>query len=398
MKVDIFEADNKYIMNTYQRLNLVIEYAEGAFLYDADGNKYLDMYSGIAVNNLGHDKSLAQLIAQQAHKYIHLSNYFVNQPAVELAKLLVEHTFADQVFFTNSGTEANEAAIKLCRKYGRTISPQKTEILSAKNAFHGRTTGALTLTGREQYRADFRPLLPCVGEYELNNIASIRERVSDQTCAVFLELIQGEGGIVEVTPEFIQELVCLAKCYKFLIVVDEVQTGLGRSGHLFAYEKYQFEPDIMTLSKSLGGGLPLGAMLVASKFTHLFQPGDHGSTFAPNPVACTTGKYILEQLVQTSICQEVMRKGNFLLGELKRLQYLYPTVIQGIRGSGFMIGVDVGPYAKIVQNMTKDRGVLLNITNQSVIRLLPPLNISCEEVQLFLKVFEQVLIEIDMEL
>ncbi|MBM6838238.1 aminotransferase class III-fold pyridoxal phosphate-dependent enzyme, partial [Clostridium saudiense] len=268
-------------------------------IYDKDNNKYLDMYSGISVNNLGYDKGVATAIKKQVDKYIHLSNYFVSEPTVNLAKLLVDNSFAAKVYFSNSGTEANEGALKLCRKYGRSISADKFEILSALNSFHGRTCGGLTLTGQEKYQRDFKPLLSGVNYFEFNNIESLRKSVNKNTCAVFLEIIQGEGGIIEVSQEFINEVVRLSKIYNFLIVIDEIQTGIGRSGDLFAFEKYNFNPDIVTLAKSIGGGLPLGAILVSERLEKVLKIGDHGSTFGGNPVACAAGEFILDKVVNT---------------------------------------------------------------------------------------------------
>lgn len=341
----LHENDKKYILNLYNRLNLEVERAEGVYLYDKDNNKYLDMYSGISVNNLGYDKGIAKAIKNQVDKYIHLSNYFVSEPTVNLAKLLVDNSFASKVYFSNSGTEANEGALKLCRKYGRSINEDKVEILSALNSFHGRTCGGLTLTGQEKYQKDFKPLLSGVNYFEFNNIESLRECVSENTCAVFLEVIQGEGGIVEVSQEFINEVVKLSKIYNFLIVIDEIQTGIGRSGDLFAFEKYNFTPDVVTLAKSIGGGLPLGAILVSERLEEVLKIGDHGSTFGGNPVACAAGEFVLDKVVNTNLLDEVREKSKYILDELQKLKKDFPTLIKEIRGRGMMIGVDVGESA-----------------------------------------------------
>ena len=388
---NLYEEDRKYILNLYNRLNLQIERAEGIYLYDRDNNKYLDMYSGISVNNLGYNKEIIDAIVNQAHKYIHLSNYLVAEPTVKLAKLLVENSFASKVFFSNSGTEANEAAIKLCRKYGKTISSEKYQILAALNSFHGRTCGGLTLTGQEKYQKDFRPLLSGVDYFEFNNISSLRDKVNENTCAIFLEVIQGEGGIIEVSQEFIDELVELSNKYKFLIVIDEIQTGLGRSGELFAFEKYKFTPDIVTLAKSIGGGLPLGATLISKELEDILRPGDHGTTFGGNPVACAAGECVLNTIINTNILEEVQNKSKYLLGELAKIKVSYPEIIKDIRGRGFMIGIDVGDYAMIIRDKAQERKLLLNITNKTIIRLLPSLCISKEEVDEFIYIFKEVL-------
>ena len=387
----LHDNDKKYILNLYNRLNLEAERADGVYLYDKNNNKYLDMYSGISVNNLGYDKEIANVIKNQVDKYIHLSNYFVSEPTVNLAKLLVDNSFASKVYFSNSGTEANEAAIKLCRKYGRKINDNKIEILSALNSFHGRTYGGLTLTGQEKYQNDFKPLLSGVNYFEFNNIESLRDKVSENTCAVFLEIIQGEGGIVEVSQEFMNELVKLSKTHNFLIVIDEIQTGIGRSGDLFAFEKYNITPDIVTLAKSIGGGLPLGAMLVNEKLEEVLKVGDHGSTFGGNPVACAAGAYVLDKIVNTDLLKEVKEKSNYLLNELENIKEEFPTLIKEIRGRGMMIGIDVGENAIAIRDCALDNRLLLNVTNKTIIRLLPSLCISNSEINEFLEKFREVL-------
>ena len=389
----LHENDKKYILNLYNRLNLEVERAEGVYLYDKDNNKYLDMYSGISVNNLGYDKGIAKAIKNQVDKYIHLSNYFVSEPTVNLAKLLVDNSFASKVF-SNSGTEANEGALKLCRKYGRSINEDKVEILSALNSFHGRTCGGLTLTGQEKYQKDFKPLLSGVNYFEFNNIESLRECVSENTCAVFLEVIQGEGGIVEVSQEFINEVVKLSKIYNFLIVIDEIQTGIGRSGDLFAFEKYNFTPDVVTLAKSIGGGLPLGAILVSERLEEVLKIGDHGSTFGGNPVACAAGEFVLDKVVNTKLLDEVREKSKYILDELQKLKKDFPTLIKEIRGRGMMIGVDVGESAIAIRDNAMNNNLLLNVTNKTVIRLLPPLCISYNEINEFLEKFRDILSKI----
>lgn len=390
----LHENDKKYILNLYNRLNLEVERAEGVYLYDKDNNKYLDMYSGISVNNLGYDKGIAKAIKNQVDKYIHLSNYFVSEPTVNLAKLLVDNSFASKVYFSNSGTEANEGALKLCRKYGRSINEDKFEILSALNSFHGRTCGGLTLTGQEKYQKDFKPLLSGVNYFEFNNIESLRKCVSENTCAVFLEVIQGEGGIVEVSQEFINEVVKLSKIYDFLIVIDEIQTGIGRSGDLFAFEKYNFTPDVVTLAKSIGGGLPLGAILVSERLEEILKIGDHGSTFGGNPVACAAGEFVLDKVVNTNLLDEVREKSKYILDELQKIKKDFPTLIKEIRGRGMMIGVDVGESAIAIRDNAMNNNLLLNVTNKTVIRLLPPLCISYNEINEFLEKFRDILSKI----
>jgi acetylornithine/N-succinyldiaminopimelate aminotransferase len=390
----LYEQDKKYILNTYNRLDLIIEKGEGSYVFDIDGNKYLDMYSGISVNNLGHDKGIVEAIIKQASKYMHLSNYFVSEPVVNLAKLLVENTFASKVFFTNSGTESNEAAIKLCRKYGKQTNENKYELLSAYNSFHGRTTGSLALTGQEKYQKNFMPLIPGVSHFKYNDIEDLRSKVNENTCGLFLEIIQGEGGIVEISKEFIDEVVKLSKKYNFLIVIDEIQAGMGRTGDLFAYEQYNFTPHIVTISKSVGGGIPLGAMLVSKDVENVLQPGDHGSTFAANPVSCAGGEYVMNKLVNTDLCNEVKSKGNYLIDKLNNLKEKYPHIIKEVRGRGLMIGIDVGQYTNDIKKIAQENRLLLNSTNNTIIRLLPSLCITTDEMNEFLTIFEKILKEV----
>ncbi len=391
---ELYLEDKKYILNTYNRMNLIIEKGEGSYLYDDKGNRYLDMYSGISVNNLGHEDKIVSKIISQASKFIHLSNYFVSEPTIKLAKLLVENSFASKVFFANSGTEANEAAIKLCRKYGKRFSQSKFQILSAYNSFHGRTCGGLSLTGQGKYQEAFKPLIPGVDYFKYNDIESIHEKVSDNTCAVFLEIIQGEGGIVEISQEFIDNLNELSKRYNFLIVIDEIQTGIGRTGDLFAFEQYELSPHIVTLAKSLGGGLPLGAMLVCEELEDVFKPGDHGTTFGGNPVACAAGEYVVNEVVNSNMKHEIKEKGSFLLSKLEKLKEKYPHVIKELRGRGLMLGIDAGEYASIIKEKALNKKLLLNVTNKTIIRLLPPLNISTNEIDNFIRLFKEILADI----
>lgn len=389
---NIYEEDKQYILNVYRRMELEIVRGEGSYLYDSKENKYLDMFSGIAVNSLGlNNPGIINRIVEQSSKFIHMSNYFVSEPSVKLAKLLVENSFASKVFFCNSGTEANEAAIKLAKKYGQSINKEKVEILSAYNSFHGRTIGGLSLTGQEKYKSSFKPLMPNVNHFEFNNIEDFKSKVSENTCAVFLEIIQGEGGVREVSEAFMKELNELSETYNFLIVFDEVQTGLFRTGDLFAYEKFNIKPHIVTIAKALGGGIPIGAMLVAEEVENVLQPGDHGSTFGGNSLSCAVGEYILETILSDSFQSELRQKSLYLMEKLNRIKVKYPNIIEEIRGRGMMIGVDVGNYAGSIKTLGIEKQVLLNVTNETVVRLLPPLTISFEEIDEFITKFEEII-------
>ncbi|MBS4534646.1 acetylornithine/succinylornithine family transaminase [Clostridium sp. D2Q-14] len=390
--INIVKEDKEYILNTYNRIDLEIIKGDGLYLYDNKGNSYLDMFSGISVNHLGHGNSeIIKNILEQASKYIHLSNHFASKTVVNLAKLLVENTFASKVFFTNSGTEANEGALKLARKFGRGIDECKIEILSAYNSFHGRTMGGLSLTGQKKYQDSFSPLIPHITHFLYNDVKDLKAKVNHKTCAVFIEIIQGEGGIIEISPYFVKALDELSREYNFLIVVDEIQTGLGRVGGFLASDLYNINPHIITLAKSLGGGLPLGAMLVSKEIENVLKPGDHGSTFGGNPVACAAGEVLISEVIQDEFRKKTSEKSKYLFNRLYELQKMYPNVIKNIRGKGLMIGVDVGEYADTIKNMALDRKLLLNVTNRTVIRLLPPLNISFREIDDFIDIFRKVL-------
>ena len=389
----LYDQDKTYVLNVYNRMDLHIVHGEGSYLYDEGGRAYLDMFSGIAVNNLGHgNKAVKAAVLAQMDRYFHLSNFFPSAPVVALAKLLVENSFASKVFFSNSGTEANEAAIKMARKLGRSKCEEKTELLSFHGSFHGRTLGGMTLTGQDKYKENFKPVLPGVNHVAFNDIQDLNAKISDKTCAFFIEIIQGEGGISEVSEAFIEALVALSQKHDFLIIVDEIQTGLGRAGDLFAYEKYAFTPHIVTLAKSLGGGLPIGAMLVAPELESVLLPGDHGSTFGGNPVACAAGTAVMEILTVDGFLKEVKSKGIYLLDRLNEIALAHPESIVEVRGRGLILGIEMtGDLANHIKKEALDKGLLLNVTRGNVIRLLPPLTISFGEIDTFLNLFESLL-------
>ncbi len=392
----LLNEDKKYLLNVYNRLDLEIERAEGSYLFDKNGDKYLDMFSGIAVNALGQNQNdLKEAIKNQLDKYLHLSNYFASKPVVDLAQLLVENSFASKVFFSNSGSEANEAALKLARLYAKNKAENKVEFLAASDAFHGRTIGSLSLTGRKKYREQFKPLVPEVNHFNFNDSKDLEKKVSKKTAAVFIEVIQGEGGIHEVDKEFINTLVKLREKYNLLIIVDEIQSGMGRSGDFFAYEKFDFKPDLLTLAKSLGGGLPLGALLVSEKLEDVFSYGEHGSTFGGNPVACAVGKKVVERILDENFKKELKNKSDYLQSKLNELKAKFPEIIKEIRGRAFILGIECGDYAKTIKEKALKRNLLLNVTDNTVIRLLPPLNIAKNDLDKFLSFFENILKDID---
>lgn len=389
------ENDNKYIINTYNRMPIEIVEGDGVYVTDINGKKYMDMFCGIAVNSFGHkNKEILEAVINQATKYIHLSNYFATEPSVKLAKLIVENSFAEKIFYTNSGSESNEAAIKIARKYGRSKSPSKTKILSAINSFHGRTCGSLSITGQKKYQENFEPLIPNVFNFEFNNIDSFNQIVDKDVCAVFVEAIQGEGGIVEIDKEFIKEVKILSEKYDFLLIIDEIQAGIGRTGKFLAYENYGIEPDMVTIAKALGGGFPIGAVLTNKKCCNILRPGDHGTTFGPNPVACAAGFIVVEEALNEVVLAEVSDKGIYIKNKIQTISDKYPGIIQETRGLGLMLGINVGDYASEIKTKAMGKNLLLNVTAGNIIRIIPALNISYEEINKFIVIFEEIIQEI----
>lgn len=373
--MSIREREETYLFHTYKRLPLEIDRGEGVYLYTTDGKKYLDMFGGLAVNALGyaHAKVL-QAIQEQSRKYIHLSNYFLQEPQMALAELLIKHSGYKKLFFSNSGTESIEGALKLARKWGSTRG--KTDIFSFSNAFHGRTYGPLSLMDRPKYRDGYEPFLPNCHVIEFNDVAALRKAVNGKTAAVLLEFIQGEGGIALASPELVDELRTLQQKYDFLIIADEIQSGLGRTGKLFGFQHFNIQPDIITVAKPLGGGLPLGAIIGNSRVSDVFEPGVHGTTFGGNPVACAAGVVVMQELMNNGVMKNAEHMGNILMSKLKELQKEFPALVKEVRGFGLMVGVELHREGEQSVTLLRDKGVLVNCTNVNVMRFLPPLIIN----------------------
>jgi len=383
-----------FLMNTYNRFPVTLVYGKGSWVYDINGKAYLDFTSGIAVNVLGHSHpKLVEAIKDQAEKLIHCSNLYWNLPQMELAELLSKNTFGGKVFFANTGTEANEAAIKIARKYGKMKSEKKFKILSARNSFHGRTLGSLTATGQPKYQKPFEPLVPGFDYFEFNNIEDLRKKVSDEVCAIFLEPIQGESGIIPATKEFLEEARRLCDEYDILLVFDEVQCGMGRTGKLFAYQKYGVTPDILTVAKGLGGGVPIGAVVVNEK-ANVLEPGDHGTTFGGNPLACRAGATVMKELTKEGFLDEVDRKGRYLLERLSRMKEKFKAV-EDVRGMGLMIGIQFsGVENRSIAMKCFEKGLLVVPAGNNTIRFLPPLTVEYGEIDMAIRILEEVLQEI----
>ncbi|MHB0858889.1 MAG: aspartate aminotransferase family protein [Anaerolineae bacterium] len=384
--------DDQYVLHTYARAPFVLERGEGSCVYDTEGRVYLDFVSGIAVNALGHgDPDVLRAITEQAGRLVHTSNLYHTIPQAQLAKLLVEASFADKVFFCNSGTEAAEAAFKFARKWARThYGESKTEVLAFEGAFHGRTMGALSLTPRASYQDPFRPLVPGAKFSVFNDLASAEALLDDHTCACIVEPVQGEGGVHAANPAFLAGLRRLCNARGALLIFDEVQCGLGRCGTLWAHEASGVSPDMMTLAKPLGGGLPIGATLMTQDVADAIQPGDHGSTFAANPVVCAAAQAVFSRIAQPEFLAGVRAAGRQLGERLRALQAKYPA-IREVRGLGLIWGVACDRDVSDVVQGCYDEGLLTCKAGAQVLRLLPPLTVGPAEIEQAVAIVDRVL-------
>ena len=388
------EAEKKYLINTYARepgMTPVLVRGSGVRVFDDNGKEYLDFVGGVAVNALGHcHPAVLQAAREQLEKLVHASNLYYTEPQVTLARCLVENMPADKVFFCNSGAEANEAAIKIARKYAKiNKGKQAFEIVTAYNSFHGRTMATLTATGQEKFHKGFEPLLPGFRYAVFNDLESFRAVIGDSTCAVMLEPIQGEGGVHVATPEFMCGLRRFCDEYGLLLIFDEVQSGLGRTGKLLAASHYDVEADIFTLAKALGGGLPIGAMLCKDKVAQAFSPGDHASTFGGNPVACAAATAVLKEVLKEGFLPETGEKGAYLRERLLVLQHKFPGLITEVRGLGLIQGIELTGDGQAIQRFCADRGLLVNCIAGKILRLLPPLTVNYAEIDTALKILEE---------
>ncbi|HEY4744422.1 MAG TPA: acetylornithine transaminase [Desulfuromonadaceae bacterium] len=389
------EKSDKYIMKTYGRYPIVPVRGQGSRLWDADGKEYLDFLGGVAVNNLGHcHPAVVTALQRQAAELIHCSNYYQIPQQIELAELLCSHSFADKAFFCNSGAEANEAAIKLARKYSRdTYGPERYEIITAAESFHGRTMATVSATGQEKVQRFFDPLLHGFKHVPFNDAAALEAAVTPHTCAVMLEPIQGEGGVNVPSPDYLREVRRICDQHGLLLIFDEVQVGMGRTGRLFAYEHFDVVPDIMTLAKALAGGAPIGTMLARDKFAAAFTPGTHGSTFGGNPLVCAAAIATVRTILEEGILNRTEEIGEYLLGELETMGRKYPFVTE-VRGIGLMIGMGLTiPGADIVKK-GHGRGVLLNVTHETVLRFVPPLVVTRQEIDSMIAILDGIFAEV----
>ncbi len=392
MKQEAVIADTeKYYLPVFSRNQIVLDHGKGCKLYDMDGNEYLDFLAGIAVNALGHAHPvLVNAIADQAGKLIHCSNLYYTKVQADLVKTLAEVSGFNRSFLCNSGAEANEGALKLARKYGHQKAAGKQKIISAMHSFHGRTLATLTATGQPKYQKGYEPL-PSGFEYaEYGDIKSLEDLMDENVCAVILEPIQGEGGVHVPSDEYLKQVRALCDKYDSLLVFDEIQTGLCRSGKWFAWEYSGAKPDIITLAKALGGGFPVAAFLTTERLANVFAPGDHGSTFGGNPLACAAANASLKVMLEDNLATKAEEVGTYFKVQLEALQKKFPDKITEVRGRGLLLGMELSKPGKPIVDACLQKGMIINCTAGNVIRLVPPLVITKAEIDALMAVFAEV--------
>ena len=383
--------ENQYVMNTYGRFPIALDHGEGATVWDVEGKKYIDLASGIGVNCMGYNNpKIIDAITAQAHKLMHVSNLFTTEPMVQVAKKLVEKTHLNgKVFFANSGAEANEGAIKLARKYSYDkYGEGRYKIVTLINSFHGRTVTTLKATGQDRFHNYFFPFTEGFDYAVANDFDSVRKKVDDMTCAVMMELVQGEGGVLPLDPDFVKQVEALCREKDLLLIIDEVQTGIGRTGSLFCFQQYDIRPDVVTMAKGLGGGMPIGAVLAAESCSKVLTPGTHATTFGGTPIVCAAANAVLDTVGDGQFLTQVREKGEYLKNGILALG---SPNIHGVRGMGLMLGiiVDEGKHAAFANKLI-EKGVLAITAGKNAVRLLPPLTISKEEMDEALHIMKEV--------
>lgn len=387
---ELKDEESKYVMNTYGRFPIAIDRGEGSILWDVEGKRYVDLTAGIGVCCLGyHHPALTDAICAQAQKLLHISNLFTTEPMVQVAKKLVAHTGMGKVFFANSGAEANEGMIKLARKYSNDkYGIGRSEIITLKNSFHGRTITTLKATGQEKFHTSFFPFTEGFCYADANDIESVKSLVTDNTCAIMMELVQGEGGVLPLDPKFVTEVEALCRKKDLLLLIDEVQTGIGRTGTGFCFEQYGIQPDVVSMAKGLGGGMPIGAVLAAQSCEDVLTPGTHATTFGGTPIVCAAASAVLDIVLDPAFLSDVRAKGEYLKNGILALNSPY---IKGVRGMGLMLGIIVpdGEHSTFANKMI-EHGVLAITAGKNAVRLLPPLTITKEEMDEALSVMKEV--------
>jgi acetylornithine/N-succinyldiaminopimelate aminotransferase len=388
--MNIIDEEKKYILQTYKRQNLAVSKGKGKYLYDMDGRKYLDFFAGISVCNIGHcHPRVVSAIKKQSGKLIHASNHYYAGPQVELVEKLIKLSFPGKVFLSNSGAEANECALKLVRKWGNEQALKKNEVITFSNSFHGRTLFTLAATAQEKFHKDFEPMPEGFKYAEFNNLSSVEALVSDRTSAVLLEPVQGEGGINIATKEFMSGVKKICDDKKIILIFDEVQCGMGRTGRFFAYEQYGVVPDVITLAKSLAGGLPLGATIISEKYAQVLGYGDHGSTFGGNPVSCAAACAVIEAL-DSKMIEKVKTNGEYLLAKLEKIKKKY-SFVKEARGIGLMAALELDISGGAIVASCLEKGLVINCTQDKILRFLPPFIIGKKDINEAVKILDEVL-------
>lgn len=389
---EIFAKDKSDYLPVFARYNIVLDHGDGPYVYDTKGKKYIDFLAGIAVNVVGHNyKPLVEAVSKQAGKMIHCSNLYYTEVQVEAAEKLKKLSGMDKVFFGNSGAEANEGAIKLARKYATNIDPKKIQIISALHSFHGRTLATLTATGQDHYHHGFGPLPAGFDYVPYNDIQALEAKMSDKTCAVMLEAIQGEGGVHVPDPDYLPKVRALCDKYNAVLIFDEVQCGMGRTGTFFGCQQFGVKPDIVTLAKGLAGGVPIGAFMATDKVANAFHAGDHGSTFGGNPLACAAACVVLDALIDGNLMENAKEIGAYLQSKFEEYKAKYPNLIKEVRGRGLILGMELTRPGREIANECLDYGAIINCTAGNVLRFVPPLNITKAHVDELISVLDKVL-------
>ncbi len=388
----IYQQDKKDYLPVFARYQIVLDHGDGAYVYDTKGNKYIDYLGGIAVNVLGHNHpALVKAIAEQAGRMIHCSNLYYTEVQAQAAARLKQLSGLGKVFFGNSGAEANEGAIKIARKYAHQSDPEKSQIITAWHSFHGRTLATLTATGQPKYQEGFGPLPGGFDYVDFNDIDALEKMMSEKTCAVMLEPIQGEGGVNMPQPGYLAKVRELCDKYKALLIFDEIQTGMGRTGTLFAYEQFGVIPDIVTLAKGLAGGVPIGAFIVSDEVAAAFHAGDHGSTFGGNPLACAAANAVLTTIDRDQLLDNCREVGAYLKEKLEGFQQKYPSLITGVRGLGLILGMELTKPGREIVDECLNHGAIINCTAGNILRFVPPLLITKQQVDELAVVLDKVL-------
>lgn len=386
---DVTELYDQYVMKTYTRTPLVMEKASGALAEDIDGKKYLDFFPGWAVSGIGHcHERVVKAISKQAGKLIHVSNNYYSALQGKLAKKIIEHSFPGKVFFCNSGAEANEGAVKLARRYGN--EKGRFEIITMSKSFHGRTLAMIAATGQDKVKEGFKPLPEGFINIPFGDIEALEKSINEKTAGVMLELIQCEGGINIAKPEYVKKVRELCNKKDIVLIFDEVQTGMGRTGRMFCYQNYNVEPDVMTLAKSLGGGLPIGAIVASAKFSDVLTPGSHASTFGGSPIVCAAALGLFEAIEKEKLLENAVKQGRYLKDMLESLKKKY-KIIREVRGIALTIGVELTIDGDEIYKRCLENGLLINCTQKNVLRIMPPLTVTKEQIDKAISILDGVL-------